>query len=112
MALLALGLLTWTLVNITWVFFRAKTFDKAGAVLQGMFGLNATTKPILASAHFVPVAVIVAGIVVAHWLMRRRTLESALARTPPLVLSLAWGLMLFAIVAAQGVGNAFIYFQF
>jgi alginate O-acetyltransferase complex protein AlgI len=112
LALLALGLLTWTLVNITWVFFRAKGFEKAGFVLQGMFGLVGDAKPILPMAHLVTVAVIVAGILVTHSLMRRTTLEGALARTPALVLSLAWGLMLFAIVAAQGVGNAFIYFQF
>jgi alginate O-acetyltransferase complex protein AlgI len=112
LALLALGLLTWTLVNITWVFFRANGFDKASAVLRGMFGLNPDAKPILPMAHIVPVGLIVSGIVLAHWLMRERTLEATLARTPALVLSLAWGSMLFAIVAAQGVGNAFIYFQF
>ena len=34
----ALGLLTYALVNVTWVFFRAKTFGKAWSVLRGMFG--------------------------------------------------------------------------
>jgi alginate O-acetyltransferase complex protein AlgI len=94
------------------VFFRAPDFGKASLVLGGMLGLNAMAKPILATTHLAMVALIVGGIVAAHWLMRERTLESVLARVPATVLSLGWGLMLFAIVIAQGTGNAFIYFQF
>lgn len=111
-ALFALGLLTWALVNLTWVFFRAPTFDKASLVLGGMLGMNTTATPILPTVHLVMVALIVGGIVATHWLMRERTLESAIARVPAPLLSLAWALMLFAIVIAQGTGNAFIYFQF
>ncbi len=48
----------------------------------------------------------------AHWLMRGRTLEIAIARTPAPMVSAVWALMAFAIVIAQGTGNAFIYFQF
>jgi alginate O-acetyltransferase complex protein AlgI len=112
LALVAFGLLTYVLINVTWVFFRAKSFGKAWLVLNGMFGLNATAEPILPTVHLVMVALIVGGIVLAHWYMRERTLESAVARVPAPVLSLTWALMLFAIVIAQGTGNAFIYFQF
>jgi hypothetical protein len=34
------------------------------------------------------------------------------ARAPAAALSVIWALMAFAVVAAQGSGNAFIYFQF
>ena len=112
LALFAFGLLTYALINITWVFFRAKSFDKAWLVLNGMFGLNATAKPILPTVHLVMVALIVSAIVVAHWLMRERTLESTIARAPAILLSTVWALMLFAIIIAQGTGSAFIYFQF
>jgi len=112
MALLGLGLLTYALVNVTWVFFRADSFGKAWTVLGGMFGMNAEATPILPTVHLAMVALIVSGIVVAHWLMRNRTLESAVARVPATVLSGTWAVMLFAIVIAQGAGNAFIYFQF
>ncbi len=112
MALLGLGLLTYVLINVTWVFFRAATFSKSWLVLGGMFGQNAKAVPILPTVHLVMVALIVGGIVCAHWLMRNRTLESAVARVPATVLSGTWALMLFAIVIAQGAGNAFIYFQF
>ncbi len=111
-ALLGLGLLTYALVNITWVFFRADGFGKAWSVLRGMFGGNAGAEPILGTADLTMVAVIVIGIVIAHWLMRRRTLEAMLARRHPVPLAAGLGLMAFSIAAAQGAGNAFIYFQF
>jgi alginate O-acetyltransferase complex protein AlgI len=111
-ALVALGLLTYALINVTWVFFRAETFGKAWLVLGGMFGLNEAPAPIMSSAYLISVTAIVGTIVTTHWLMRDRTLESVVARTPAAVLSLVWAAMAFAIVAAQGEGNAFIYFQF
>ena len=109
---LGMGLLTYALVNVTWVFFRADTFGKAWQVLRGMFGFNPAAAPILPTAHLVMVALIVGGIVSAHWLMRNRTLESVVARTPAALLCGILALMLFAIVITQGTGNAFIYFQF
>ncbi|MDB4967199.1 MAG: hypothetical protein JWN44_2888 [Myxococcales bacterium] len=110
--LVVLGLMTYTLINVTWVFFRAHTFGKAWIVLGGMFGQNARAAPILPTVHLVMVTMIVGGILLAHWQMRNRTLESAVARVPATVLSGAWALMAFAIVMAQGDGHAFIYFQF
>src|SRR6476659_9998184 len=111
-ALLALGLLTYALINVTWVFFRAKTFPQAWTMLSGMVGGNAGAEPILPYAYLVPVAVIVSSLVFAHWRMRNRTLESVVARVPAAGIAVAWAVMAFSIVIAQGDGNAFIYFQF
>ncbi|GAB3383922.1 MBOAT family O-acyltransferase [Lysobacter fragariae] len=111
-AFFGLGLLTYGLVNVTWVFFRAKTFAAAWIVLRGMFGLNANAVPMLNYMHIVMVLVIVTGVVAAHWLMRTHTLEQMLARQHPVPLAATLGAMAFAIVAVQGAGNAFIYFQF
>jgi alginate O-acetyltransferase complex protein AlgI len=108
----ALGLLTYTLVNLTWVFFRAKTFAKAWVVLRGMFGQSGAVKPILDTFSLLTVAVIVGGMVLTHWLMRGRTLESVIARAPAALVCVVWALLAFAIVIAQGAGSAFIYFQF
>ncbi|HST27416.1 MAG TPA: MBOAT family O-acyltransferase [Rudaea sp.] len=110
--LVVLGLLTWTLVNVTWVFFRAKTFDKAWIVLRGMAGTNAGAKPILESFYLISVAVIVGGLLLTHWFMRARTLEGVVARAHPAAIGAVWALLAFAIVAAQGEGESFIYFQF
>ena len=112
LALFLLGLLTYLFINITWVFFRATTFGKAWRVLNGMFGLNAKSVPILRTGYLVTVSAIVGGIVITHVLMRRRTLESVVARAPASLLAIVWAALAFAIVIAQGSGNAFIYFQF
>lgn len=111
-ALLALGLLTYALVNITWVFFRAKDFSKAWAMLRGMFGFNADAPPILPVVHLAAVALIVGGLFATHWMMRNTTLETVLAKAPAALIAIVWGLLAFAIVIEQGTGNAFIYFQF
>jgi alginate O-acetyltransferase complex protein AlgI len=111
-AFVGLGFLTYALVNVTWVFFRAKTFSKAWSVLRGMAGQNAGAEPLLSTFNLTVVAVIIAGILGTHWYMRQRTLEAVLARMPAVLIGVLWGLMLFAIVAAQGDGSAFIYFQF
>ena len=55
---------------------------------------------------------IVGGIVATHWAMRDKTLEIAIERTPPLLLGMIWAGMAVAILAEQGKGSAFIYFQF
>jgi alginate O-acetyltransferase complex protein AlgI len=111
-SLCALGLLTFALIQVTWVFFRAGTFTGAWLVLRGMFGANAAAAPILPAIELITTTLIVAGIVLAHWLMRERTLEAALARVPAPVLAIAWAALAFAVVIEQGSGNAFIYFQF
>lgn len=110
--LLGLGLLTYALVNVTWVFFRAHSFTNAWLLLHGMLGANAQAVPILPTMHLTMVAAIVASLVFTHWRMRDQTLETAIARMPAVVLVGVWALMLFAIVISQGSGNAFIYFQF
>src|SRR5882762_1330198 len=110
-ALLGLGLLTYFLIQLTWVFFRAKTFTKAGVVLRGLFGLNAPSAPIVPGIELLLVVAIISGLVGAHWLMRTRTLESVLARAPAALLAGVWAALAFAIIIEQGAGNAFIYFQ-
>ena len=40
-------------MNVTWVFFRAKTFGKAWSVLRGMSGVNAGAEPILATFNLI-----------------------------------------------------------
>ena len=112
LALVAFGLLTYALINVTWVFFRAKSFGQAWTVLRGMFGGNAGADPILSTGWMLPVVVIIGALVLAHWQMRDRTLESVLARVPAAGIAACWAAMAFAIVVAQGDGNAFIYFQF
>jgi alginate O-acetyltransferase complex protein AlgI len=94
------------------VFFRAKTFGKAWVVLRGMFGQNAVARPILSTFYLLSVTAIVGALLLTHWLMRARTLESVVARAPAAAVCAIWALMAFAIIIVQGAGSAFIYFQF
>jgi hypothetical protein len=54
----------------------------------------------------------VGALLLTHWLMRARTLESVVARAPAAAVCAIWALMAFAIIIVQGAGSAFIYFQF
>jgi alginate O-acetyltransferase complex protein AlgI len=107
-----LALLTYLLVNVTWVFFRAESFAGAGRILAGMSGLAPDAPAVLPTIYMIKAAVIVAGIVAVHWLMRERELEDVVERLPWWITGLAIAVMLFAVIVAQGSGEAFIYFQF
>jgi alginate O-acetyltransferase complex protein AlgI len=109
---LALALLTYLLVNITWVFFRAETFEGAAHLLQGMAGVAAEPVAVLPTVYMIKVAVIIASMVTIQWLMRKRTLEDVVARAPWWLTGLVAAAMLFAVITTQGSGEAFIYFQF
>jgi alginate O-acetyltransferase complex protein AlgI len=108
----ALGLLTFLLVNVAWVFFRAKTFQQAMGLLGGMFGRNTHAEPMLAAIYLLTTAIIMIGLVAAHCSMRNQTLERAIARIHPATLTALWTIMAFAVVIQHGESNGFIYFQF
>ena len=110
--LIAIGALTFVLINITWVFFRAKDFTVAATMLKSMAGLADKPVGMIAALPMIYALVIVAGIVGTHWAMRDKTLEIAIERTPAWAVGSIWAVMAVAIVAEQGKGSAFIYFQF
>lgn len=103
---------TFVLVCVAWVFFRATTFAQAGAILGAMFGVVGGGAPVLPTFDLVAVGVVIGGLLVAHWLLRHSTHENLVARTPSVVVAVAWAAMLVAIILTQGGGDAFIYFQF
>jgi alginate O-acetyltransferase complex protein AlgI len=109
---LAMGLFTWMLINITWVFFRAKTFAGAWAMLAGMFGQHPAAAPLLPTIYLIEVTVTMLGILTAHWLMRERTIEKVVASASWQLVGVTCALLLFLVTITQGSGDAFIYFQF
>lgn len=109
---LLLAGLTYLLVNVAWVFFRAKTLAGAGLVLSGMAGLHPDAAAVLPTVSILETGVCIAGLLVAHWAMRKRVLEDVVTRTPHVFLTVIWAGMAFAVFITQGTGNAFIYFQF
>ncbi len=107
-----LALLTYFLVNLTWVFFRAQDFPSAWRLIESMLWLSSGGKVVLGVDNVAQVLVVIIGMLIAHWTMRSRRLEDVVSRTPWWLLGLTWAVMLFAILITQGVGDAFIYFQF
>jgi hypothetical protein len=57
-------------------------------------------------------AIVVAGLVAAHWWLRDTTLEAAVARASWPVRSAALAVAVVALAVFSGVDRAFIYFQF
>ncbi|GAA4857313.1 MBOAT family protein [Luteimonas vadosa] len=109
---LLLALLTYFLVNITWVFFRATDFPTAWRMLRGMLLLDTGGAPILGTYALASASAAVATILAVHWHMRHRALHAEVSRWPVAATGTLWGLMLFAIAITQGGSDAFIYFQF
>ncbi|HEV8695739.1 MAG TPA: MBOAT family O-acyltransferase [Lysobacter sp.] len=110
---LALTLVTFTLINVTWVFFRAKSLSSAMSILGSMVGLHGEAAPVLPTVKILETLICIGGLFYAHWYMRNRQLEEVVARAQrSLVLPAAWACMAFAVVITQGAGDAFIYFQF
>lgn len=109
---LGLALLTYLLINLTWVFFRAQDFATAWRMIASMLLLNADGKKVLATVDVVLVAGITIMMLATHWFMRNRVLHEVVDAVPRWLIGVVWGLMAWLIVITQGASNAFIYFQF
>ncbi len=109
----ALGLLTFAIVSLAWVFFRVSDFGAAMRIFLALAGqLPVAGELVLPMREIAQVALVVGGLLAAHWTMRHVTLEQVVTRTPRWALTGAWSLMLFTLILNQGNGHAFIYFQF
>jgi alginate O-acetyltransferase complex protein AlgI len=107
-----LALATYFLVNITWVFFRAREFSTAIDMLASMFLINSGGEKILQQLDIYKTFLLIAILFVVHWLMRDTSVQALAAKTKWWVTGVAWAVMLFLLVISQGVGEQFIYFQF
>ena len=106
-----LGLLTFVLVTLTWVLFRAPDLDSAAQLYAAMLmpsgGINAADL-----RDVVVVAGVLAALLGTHWFMRNREFGSAMKRLPWPVIGLILGAMLIAILLSPGEERDFIYFEF
>ena len=104
--------MTYFLVNITWVFFRAADFTMAWRMIVTMLTFVTEGEKVLPTI-FILQTVITIGIMLAiHWRMRNRQLAEVIGRLPVWFTGLIWGAMLTVIIITQGGSDAFIYFQF
>lgn len=109
---LFLVLLTYALLQITWVLFRSKTFSAAMIMLGAMLGLHAHPAAVLPTVKILETLICSICMLSLQWYMRDRTVEDVIGQFSPRMVAAAWACMVFAIIVAQGRGDAFIYFQF
>ena len=107
-----LAFITFSCVNITWVFFRAREFETAWNMIKSMFYMQTDGEKILGSFEIFKVCAVIGILFICHWIMRNTSMKNVSLRTKPIVLGIVWAIMLFLIVISQGSGEQFIYFQF
>ena len=108
---MGLLLVTYYLVCITWVFFRAQDFSGAFALTRAMLigGPNLMRVGLFNAGV---VAVVTTALVCSHWFMRDRTLEGIVANRSWWTRALGLALLLVALILSPNDDRAFIYFQF
>lgn len=107
-----LALLTYTCVNITWVFFRATSFENAWTMFKSMFFISSDGEKILDYFEISIVLVVITCTFLSHWYMRDSSLKEKSQKLSPITLGIIWGILFFLICISQGSGEQFIYFQF
>jgi len=110
-AVLAMAL-TYVLVLVSWVFFRAPDFHSAYAILGEMFRLSGRPLAVLSAGEATVVLAGVAIMVFGQWVMRDSSIERLVERMPWWARSVSLALIVAVIVLTPGEDRAFIYFQF
>ncbi len=108
----ALGLFTFILVSLAWVFFRAADFSTAWNLLSSLFDFTGEGAQLLPMLEILQVTFVLAGLLTAHWYLHEKRLEHAVQDLPAWWVVIIWVTMLCGLILAHGGGNAFIYFQF
>ena len=111
---IGLGLMTYGLVSVAWVFFRAPDFPTAGRMLSAMVSPGPVTPGvrILPGIDLVVVAVVTIAMLLIHAAMRHTTLEGVVAERPWWQAGAVWAGLAITLLLVQRTGDAFIYFQF
>jgi alginate O-acetyltransferase complex protein AlgI len=107
-----LAFTTFTCVNITWVFFRAREFTTAWEMIKSMLFLNTDGEKILEQFDIIKVMTVITVLFICHWVMRNTSVKEVAEKTPAWVLGVAWAVMIVIMSIAQGNSEQFIYFQF
>lgn len=113
LAQLPVALLTFLLVCLAWVFFRAHSFGQAFGVTAALFGF----RPGEAARLLKPESILLSlgatvVLLCVHWSMRDTSIVSIVERVPWWVRSLALAALVLGILGLSGEDHAFIYFQF
>jgi alginate O-acetyltransferase complex protein AlgI len=102
--------LTFLVVTLCWIFFRAQTFDSATTLLGKMFSFTRWKAPKEFSCHVIVFALLIG---LGAWFCSSKRLRSAYQAAPGWLLGIVYAVALnLTLMFAGPVGQAFIYFQF
>jgi len=107
---LSLMLLTYVLICMTWVFFRAPDTGAAFILLAAMTGAGEGN--LLPSSSIWQIVILTVLLLSAHRLFRDRDFRKTLAISPWWLRSTVLAGLLLSLALAPGDDRAFIYFQF
>ena len=77
-----------------------------------MFGQAEGGVALLPTIDMIKVTTVVSFMVVAHWFMRNTSVLQVAKKMRWWAVSIAWSLMLIALIVSQKSSDSFIYFQF
>ena len=103
-------LVTFLLINFSWIFFRASSLSQAWLYVQGLFSSSLFALPQI-DIGFLSIFIVI--LLIAEWLQRDK--QHALQFPPLLPRPLRWGfyyMVIGALILAQNEPQTFIYFQF
>jgi hypothetical protein len=102
---------TFVLVSVTWVFFRAQSFAQAFQLLEQLvqpsWSYSLTTR-----AQVARIVVLTVLMLAGQWMLRNASLEEAVTRLRWGTRSLVLALLIACLALSPGDDRAFIYFQF
>lgn len=107
-----LALITFFLINVTWVFFRAPDFHSAWMMLTSMFSHVPKGAELLTTLSIIKVGVIIFFVIIIHWLMRDKKILNIAEKMPWWFLGIVWSILLLLLILSQESSSSFIYFQF
>jgi alginate O-acetyltransferase complex protein AlgI len=108
---IALVLVTYFFICISWVFFRAQDFPSAFTLATTMF-VGRPDRLSLSATYSALVVGITVWLLATHWLMRDSTEDRIWSRFPWWLRSVLLAAMLIALALNPGEDRVFIYFQF
>ncbi len=110
-ATLMLAIITWLIICLTWVLFRAENPASAAHLLGAMLSLKGGVS-LLSVADILQVALVVGALLAVHGIMRDRDFEQTARSLSWPLTGLILAAMLIAILLSPGEERAFIYFEF
>ena len=106
----AARVVTFVLVSIGWVFFRAETFTDAAQVLQAMTGMEGRGASLFLTGHWVLLVFAVAGMIIQErWEVFEKILDAPDWVRGLVIAAALYSLVLFSYTATS---IPFVYFQF